>query len=58
MGNKFIIIDWANNHLFKDRVFNSFEEGWNFIRENVKEESEEDGTYDDYFVIEQDSFKK
>lgn len=25
---KFIIVDWANNHLFKDKVFNSFDEGW------------------------------
>lgn len=49
----FYIIDWVGNHLFQDEIFESFEEGWNFIYENVKEENEDDGTYDDYFVVEQ-----
>ena len=56
-GN-FIVVDWAGNHLFKDRVFSSFENGWSFITENIKEEFEDDGTYDDYFVIEKDNFKQ
>lgn len=48
---KFIIKDWADNHLFKDKVFDSFEDAWEFIYENVQEETEDDGTYDDYFVV-------
>jgi hypothetical protein len=48
---KFIIQDWAGNHLFKDKEFNSFEEGWEFIYENVQEETEDDGTYEDLYVI-------
>lgn len=48
----YIIEDWAGNHLFKDTVFNSHGEGWDFIYENVKEDYEDDGTYDDYFVVE------
>jgi hypothetical protein len=54
-GGKWIIQDWAGNHLFTDKVFDSFEDGWDFIYENVKEETEDDGTYDDYFVVELES---
>ena len=49
---KYIIQDWMGNHLFKNHTFTSFEEGWDFISENIKEEYEDDGTYDDYYVIE------
>ena len=49
---KYIIQDWMGNHLFKRHTFTSFEEGWDFIYENIKEEYEDDGTYDDYYVIE------
>lgn len=54
---EFIIRDWAGNHLFKDKVFSSFEDGWAFIYENVQEEYENDGTYDEYFVVEVVTFK-
>lgn len=47
----YIIEDWAGNRLFKDKSFDSFEEGWEFIYENIKEDSPEDGTYDDYYVV-------
>ena len=40
------------NRLFTNHTFTSFEDGWEFIYENIKEEYEEDGTYDDYYVIE------
>ena len=49
---KFIIEDWAGNRLFPRKTFNSFEDGWDFIYANIKEESEDDGTYDDYYVVE------
>lgn len=54
--NEFIIVDWADNHLFKDKIFNSFEDGWDFIRENISEETEDDSTYDDYYVINKKEF--
>ena len=47
----YIIKDWAGNHLFRDEVFKTFEDGWEFIYANVEEETEDDGTYDDYFVV-------
>lgn len=47
----YIIEDWAGNRLFKDKTFSNFDEAWEFIHENVKEETPEDGTYDDYYVI-------
>jgi hypothetical protein len=56
---KFIIQDWAGNHLFKDKKFDSFEDGWEFIYENVdnsvyeQTNKEDDNAYQDYFVIEQ-----
>lgn len=49
----YIIKDWAGNHLFPEETFDSFEEGWDFIHENVIEEYEDDGTFDDYYVVEQ-----
>lgn len=58
----FIIIDWAGNHLFKDKTFASFEEGWDFIYENVdnsefeRTENDNDDNYQEYEVIELDGF--
>ena len=28
---KYIIIDWADNHCFTSKKFNSYEDGWNFL---------------------------
>jgi len=50
---KFIIIDWANNHLFRSKEFKSFEDGWEFLY--IKFPDEED--LGDYYVIEKDSYK-
>lgn len=55
---KYIIEDWAGNHLFKDEVFKSYEEGWEFIYENIdnsvydETQNENDNEYQDYYVIE------
>jgi len=49
---RFIIIDWANNHVFKDEVFASEEDGLDFIFDNV--ESDEIG---DFSVCETNKFK-
>lgn len=47
----YIIIDWMSNRLFPEETFDSFEEGWEFIYANVEEDSPDDGTYDDYYVV-------
>ncbi len=44
---KYIIEDWAGNHLFKDKVFDSFEDGWDFIMEQFPNEDD----LQDYYVI-------
>lgn len=52
----YIITDWANNHLFKNKTFDTFDEGWEFIYENVdnskyeETNNEDDNVYQDYFV--------
>lgn len=50
MAKKFIIKDWANNHLFRDKEFSSFEKAWSFIYEQFP--NEEGNFFDDYFVLE------
>lgn len=57
---KFVIKDWAGNRMFPNEEFNSFEEGWEFIYENVdnskydETENENDNAYQDIFVLEKD----
>jgi hypothetical protein len=55
---KFIIKDWAGNRMFPDNEFDSFEEGWGFVYENVDnsqyDENENDNVYQDIFVLEKD----
>lgn len=45
---KWIIIDWAYNRLFPKMEFESFEDGWDFIYENIEDE---DNAYEDIFVV-------
>jgi hypothetical protein len=54
----FIIKDWAGNHIFQDRVFTSFEDGWEFlyVRFNKEADGDED-FFEDYAVFEIDSLK-
>lgn len=55
---KYIIKDWADNHLFQDEVFDSYEEGWEFIYENVDNSvydetlDDDDSVYQEYYVVE------
>ncbi len=55
---KFIIVDWAGNHLFKDKEFNSFDEGWAYIEANVdnsefdRTQNMNDDNWQEYYVIE------
>lgn len=46
------IIDWAGNEIFPDKEFETLEDGWDYIYENIQEEFEDDGTYEEYWVIE------
>lgn len=39
---RFILIDWAGNHLHTDKTFKSFEDGWEFIDANYPEEDFEE----------------
>lgn len=48
----YIIQDWAGNRMFPNNTFDTFEDCWDFIYENIKEEVEGDWTYDDVFAIE------
>lgn len=52
--SKFIIQDWAGNHLFKDKVFESFDDGWSFLDEhfNHLSDREKDDELGEYYVIE------
>ena len=57
MPEQYIIVDWANNHLHSLGKFASYEDGWDWIHSNVKEEHEGDGTYDDYSVMNEKKYK-
>lgn len=44
---KYIIIDWAGNLQFKDKKFNSIEDGLDFLYDNTDEDE-----HDEYIVCE------
>jgi hypothetical protein len=52
----YIIKDWIDNQMFSNKKFNSFDEAWEFIYENVdnsefdKTGNENDNVYQDIFV--------
>lgn len=49
---KYIIKDWAGNHLFPDMEFDSFDDGWCFLDTHFSKELDEDERYlEDYFVV-------
>lgn len=54
----FIIQDWAGNHLFKDKTFETFDDAWEFISENVDNSefeasgNDNDDNFQEYFVVE------
>lgn len=51
MANKYVIEDWAGNHLFKDKTFPSFEDGWEFLYEQFPNGHDEEHFFDDYYVV-------
>lgn len=51
--NKYIIVDWANNHLFRKHEFDSFDDGWTFLYEKFPDEED----LGDYYVIPKNEYK-
>lgn len=57
MKTVFIIVDWGGNRIFPQKEFNSFDDGWHYIYENVdnslyeETDNEDDNEYQDIFVI-------
>ena len=53
----FIIQDWAGNRMFPEHAFETFEDAWEFIYENVDNSTydetgnENDNVYQDIYVI-------
>ncbi len=48
---KWIIKDWADNHLFPKKEFSSFEEGWDFLYQTFHEEvGKDEEFFQDYFI--------
>ena len=51
-----IIEDWAGNRMFPDKTFDSFDDAWDYIYENVDNSkydesgNEDDNVYQDIFV--------
>ena len=48
MTEKYIIKDWAGNICFNGQEFSDFDDAWDFIRSEVKDESE----HGEYYVEE------
>jgi hypothetical protein len=46
---KFKIVDWMNNRMFPDKVFNTFEDGWEFIYEKIHNEED----CQEYYVVDE-----
>jgi|TARA_R100000482_G_C5013581_1_gene96700 hypothetical protein len=46
---KFKIVDWMNNRMFPDKVFNTFEDGWEFIYEKIHNEED----HQEYYVVDE-----
>jgi hypothetical protein len=53
---KYVILSWMGSVLFDGKTFDSFEEGWGFIYENVPlpdpDDPNYDCWYDDFYVEE------
>lgn len=49
---KYIIKDWAGNHLFKDEEFDSYEDGWDFLYNAFPYvDDDDDRTLEEYYVV-------
>ena len=52
-SGKWIIMDWVYNRMFVTKEFESFEDGWEFIYENIEDV---DNAYDDIFVVTKEEY--
>lgn len=52
-SNQYIIKDWADNHLFKDKVFSDYESGWEFLYQQfpVIEGDDREDELDELYVV-------
>lgn len=48
--HRYVIKDWAGNTLFNGERFDTFDDAWAYIYDNVDDEGDE-STFDDYTVI-------
>jgi hypothetical protein len=48
MTKRFVIEDWAGNHLFREKTFDSYLDGWDFIYLQFPDEED----LSDYYVVE------
>lgn len=56
MKTKWMIIDWANNEIFKGKLFDSFEDAEDFLSEFLGDSYEENRG--EYYIIRKEEFKK
>ena len=49
--DKWIVQDWSGNVLFVGKEFDSFEDGWGYVREVDPITDEDDHAHDDYYVV-------
>ena len=55
MNKQFTIQDWAGNRMFPEMVFDTYEEGWEYIYANV-DNTEYDITEDEDYNVYQDIY--
>jgi hypothetical protein len=55
MKQKFIIVDWADNHCFTNKKFDSYEDGWDFLYSKfpVIDGDDREDELSSYYVIEE-----
>lgn len=48
---KYVIKDWAGNRKFPDQVFDTYEDGWQFLYVQFPDDPEENGVLQDFYVV-------
>lgn len=54
--DKWIIVDWAYNHIRPNKKFNDFEDAWGYIREEMHPDDEE--VWQEYEVLKESEYKE
>lgn len=47
----YVIEDWAGNRVFPDKEFSDFDDGWEFLWNHFSEELDNEGFFDDLYVV-------